>query len=100
MDYVSLSVAGLALFAVFHHAVVGRFIKSTQRFPTCRKCGKNMVKIPLTDKFPAEIQDFLDKHKLPPMVVSRYCCSRGCYQAWYIPRMGNEEKGLFVPKEF
>ena len=96
MDVATLFPSGLIVFGFAVHLLMKRFEKSARRFPWCKNCGKNMVKMQLADNLPAEIQTFLDKHKLPSIVVSKYVCP-GCYRRlWFIPRFGEAEKGLFV----
>ena len=96
MDVAVLFPSGLMVFGFVVHLFLKRVEKSARRFPWCVNCGKNMARIPLGNKFPAQIQTFLDKHELPPIVVSRYVCP-GCYRRlWFIPRFGEAEKGLFV----
>ena|SRR5688500_3457434 len=99
MDDVGYLLGGLAVLGFTVQGLLSRVDRSTRKFPWCKTCGSVMKSFPLLRVFPDEVQWYLDKHKLPPVVVSRFKCPKSHYQLWYIPRLGNTEKPFFLREE-
>jgi hypothetical protein len=98
MDYAGVFLGGLALLAMVSDKLLRQVQQSARKFPWCRTCGKNMVQVALPKDLPGEVTKHLDKHGLPPTVVSRFMCPKGDYQLWYVPRFGNE-RAFFLKED-
>jgi hypothetical protein len=99
MDDVGLFLGGLIVLGIVFDSLLRKVNKSTQKFPWCRTCGKNMVSVALPKVLPKEVIKYLDQYELTPIVVSRFICPRGDYQLWFIPRFGNTERAFFLKEE-
>lgn len=63
----------------------------------CRVCQKTMVKESLfVEAMPREVRAFLIGYELPPEVVSRFVCPTRHTQIWFVPKLGNTDRSLFV----
>jgi hypothetical protein len=96
MDYAGAFLGGLIVLGVTTNELLKKTQKSSQKFPSCRTCGRHMVHVGLPNVLPLEVLRYLDAYRLPVAVVSRYFCPKGDYQLWYIPKFGNTEKAFFL----
>lgn len=66
----------------------------------CRSCKRPMDRASHPGRtFPPEVNEFLRRHNLPIYVVSRYVCRRGHTQIWFVPKLGNTDKSMFVVRD-
>ena len=96
MDYAGAFLGGLIVLGVTTNELLKKTQKSSQKFPSCWKCGKHMEHVDLPNVMPLDVLRYLDAYRLPVAVVSRYFCPKGDYQLWYIPKFGNTEKAFFL----
>ena len=103
MEQSILPIATLALFAygantLLKYASSRNSYKRGGTFPKCLQCGNGGVKVNLAHgvhELPDEIEYRVNKLGLDPeKVVTRYVCVKGCTQMWYLPRLGDMEKGI------
>jgi len=94
-----LMLGALVLLTVTTDKVLRKLETSGRKFPWCKTCGKNMVSVALPKFLPEEIRKYLDKHELPPVVVSRFICPKGDYQLWFIPKLSHTETAFFLREE-
>ena len=99
MDAVGYLLGGLVVFGFTVNGLLKRVEKSSRKFPWCRIDGRNMQKVSLPKHLPDEVLRYLDEHQLPAFVVSRYICPNGCYQLWFIPKLGNTERAFFLREQ-
>ena len=96
MDQSVMLIATLVLFGLGLNALLKKASPAGKGFPTCIECGNVGKRQPLGgDDLPDEIEYQLHKLKLPAdKVVSRYVCPKGCTHMWYLPRIGDMDKGV------
>lgn len=97
MEPAGFGLATLILLTYSVNAVLKRAAPARKGFPTCQQCGRIGTRVTnLGPDLPFEIGVYLSKYGLPEKVVSRYLCPRGCSEMWYVPRLGDAERGVFV----
>jgi len=97
MDYAGAFLGGLIVLGVATNELLKKVsLKPSQKFPSCRTCGRHMVHVGLPNILPLEVLRYLDAYRLPAAVVSRFICPKGDYQLWFIPKFGNTEKAFFL----
>jgi hypothetical protein len=99
MDYVGAFLGGTALLGITIDGLLRKFEKKTQKFPTCRICGSQMIATGISRFVPGEVSNHLEQHGLPTAAACRFVCPKGHYHLWYIPRFGNTEKPFFFKEE-
>jgi hypothetical protein len=99
MDFVGASLGGLIVLGVAANELLKKAQKPSQKFPSCRTCGRHMVHVGLPNVMPLEVLRYLDAYRLPVAVVSRFICPKGDYQLWFIPKFGNTEKAFFLRED-
>jgi hypothetical protein len=66
----------------------------------CRKCKGAMDRGSHVGRaLPQEVYAFLHRHNLPTYVVTRYVCPKGHTQLWFVPKLGNTDKSMFVVRD-
>jgi hypothetical protein len=99
MDFVGAFLGGLIVLAVITNELLKRAQKPSQKFPSCRTCGRHMVHVGLPNVLPLDVLRYLDAYRLPAVVVSRFICPKGDYQLWFIPKFGNTERAFFLRED-
>ena len=96
MDQViSYVLGGLLVLGFAVNGLLWKVQKSFRKFPWCWDCDRHMEVKPVSNVLPDAVYRYLDEHRLPTSVVSRYECPRGHYRLWYVPRFGQIEKAFF-----
>jgi hypothetical protein len=71
--------------------------RSGRNWPWCPECKRVLERLYFVDGYlPPEIDRYLAKHRLPRNIVSSYVCKAGHARAWYVPRVGDADKGVFI----
>ena len=96
MDYVGVLLGSFALLGITVDGILRKVAKPARKFPWCMTCGKNMNAVGLPKFMPGEVTRHLDEHGLPTVVASRFICPKGCYQLWFVPKLGNTEQPFFL----
>ena len=96
MDQVGVLLGGCALLGITVDGILRKVAKPARKFPWCHDCGKNMNAARLPMFMPGEVVNHVGKYGLPTAAVSRYICPTGCYQLWFIPKLGNTERPFFL----
>jgi hypothetical protein len=99
MDYVGVLLGSMALFGFTVDGLLRKVEKKARKFPYCRTCGNNMVKVGIPKFMPGEVSRYLDQYNLPAVAASRFTCPQGHYQLWFIPKFGNTERAFFLKEE-
>lgn len=99
MDAVGYMLGGLMVFGFTVHGLLKRVDKSSRKFPSCRSCPRELKKVSLPNHLPDGVLRYLDEYRLPPALVSRFICPNGCYQLWFIPKLGNTERAFFLREQ-
>ena len=99
MDSVGFFLGGLIVLGITVNELLKKVEKSYRKFPWCKTCDKNLVKVSLPNALPLDVLRYLDAYRLPAAVVSRFICPKGCYQLWFIPKFGNTEKAFFLRED-
>ena len=96
MEQSVMPIATLILFGFGLNTLLKKASPKRNGFPTCIECKSVGKREPLDGyDLPDEIEYQLSKLKLPAdKVVNRYVCPKGCTQMWYLPRLGDMEKGI------
>lgn len=96
MDQSIMPIAALILFGFGLNSFLKKAGPKRNGFPTCFECKRVGVRQELGhNNLPDEIEYQLHKLGLPAeKVVNYYVCPIGCTHMWYLPRLGNMDKGI------